>query len=125
MVTDNRGYTETPRERVSRRINKLKTLGMVHAVNYVSERFRGTIIVWTHPASTFIKKVVCGFCIRYGLTLPVRVRSFHILGVYRRASKDYEVQAYPGRITLFARELPYVPRRRGTASPRMEFKYTR
>ena len=108
MVTDNRGYTETPGERVSRHINKLKTLGMVHAVNYVSERVWGAIIDWTRPASTFTKKVVCGLCLRYGLTLPVLVRSFHILGVYRRARKDYEVQAYPGRITLFARELPYV-----------------
>jgi hypothetical protein len=106
--TDNRGDTETPKERVSRHINMLKTLGMAQSFHYVSERVWRTILAWTHPASTLIKKVVCGPCIRYGLTLPVFARSFHILSVYRQAGKDYKAQAYPGTITLFARELSHI-----------------
>jgi len=73
------------------------------AIPSVAKTIRGRISesVRTSSIAKFVKHALC--VIHHGLRQPIpySLRSFYILGVYRRAMKKYVVRAYPGSVTLF------------------------
>ena len=48
-----------------------------------------------------LKPVVCKICLKSGYPLPLSLRSFYILEIYRRALKKYVPKAYDGSLVIF------------------------
>src|SRR4029450_2879143 len=57
--------------------------------------------VRTSRAAKIVKRALCRIHHLAGRPLPQSLRSFYILGVYRRATQKYVLQAFPGSLTLF------------------------
>jgi amino acid adenylation domain-containing protein len=91
-----------------RHINNLKKLSFWQRIRYVSVRVRlkiaGRLRIFTSPVKEAMKKTVCDFCVRYNRALPVSVRSFYILHVYRQARSLYSLRTFPGVVELIVQE---------------------
>ena len=61
----------------------------------------GTALTLSAPLRKMLKTVVCKICLKSGYPLPLSLRSFYILEIYRRALKKYVPKAYDGALVIF------------------------
>jgi len=98
-------------EESARHLRAMGALGYRQQLAYVGIRVRGVLSQCvrrlTSPVSRRMKSAICAFCIRFGYTLPVNVRSFYILNIYRSARRKYSLRTYSGSIDLFIQEPQY------------------
>src|SRR5262249_23386518 len=91
------------REEGLRHLSTLRQLPGPDSVAYICLRLRARItesLLRSRPAK-HLKQVLCVMYHRLGLPLPYSLRSFYILGIYRRATRQYTLQKYPGSVDLF------------------------
>jgi hypothetical protein len=53
-----------------------------------------------YPATRIMKIVACRMCHGLGYRLPIWLRSFYILNLYRKAVPTYVPELYPGRVVV-------------------------
>ncbi len=62
---------------------------------------RFTDTLFSNRLRRTFKRLLCKLCLSAGWTLPVFVRSFYILEVYKRALENYSPLVFPGRAIYF------------------------
>ncbi len=88
-------------ERTSRHAQALKTLKSSQRLAYVARGVQGKVSAWLSPLRGAGKNALCRTYHWLRIPLPRSLRSFYILGVYRRARAHYALRTYPGPVTLF------------------------
>ena len=64
----------------------------------------GTALTLSAPLRKMLKTVACKIYLKFGYPLPLSLRSFYILEIYRRALKKYVPKAFDGALVIFMSE---------------------
>lgn len=88
------------RAEIDRHLRNLIPLRLEEKLTYVSVRANNKIHEGIFTLEQIRKPITCSFYLAMKQLLPISLRSFYILGVYRKALRAYEPKSYPGRITL-------------------------
>ena len=94
------GRKTRARDNVRRVLQKLDGLDTRQRMTLLGSRVQLKLARWIKILTFPIKSAICAFCAAFGITLPVSLRSFYILGVYRRATRKYRLKSFPGSLTL-------------------------
>jgi hypothetical protein len=83
-------------------LDTLAQLGLRDRVRYVRVRAMDRVNAAIGDRLTLaFKRLVCDFCLRLHVRLPVFVRSFYLLAIYRDALMEYSPQMFDGRTVYF------------------------
>src|SRR5262245_18092886 len=91
------------REEGLRHLSTLRQLRGRDKAAYIWLRLQSRItesLLRSRPAN-FVRQVLCKIYHRLGRPLPYSLRSFYILRMYGRATRQYAVPKYPGSVDLF------------------------
>jgi amino acid adenylation domain-containing protein len=91
------------RHEAVRHLNNVRRLGGRDRLTYIWLR-TGARILNLVKSSTLTKLIRHLICIAYhwlDKPLPYSLRSFYVLEIYRRATKEYALRTYPGSVSLF------------------------
>jgi aspartate racemase len=101
------------RAEFSRHIRNLDQLETREKVSYVGRRAEDKVSGWfaplTGPVKKLLQRTACAALLHLGYPVPVSLRNFYILDVYRRAMRRYRARPYRGSVALF---LPHAERER-------------
>jgi thioesterase domain-containing protein len=89
------------RDNLRRLHQKLDGFDTQQRLSFLGSRVQIKLAQWITSLTFPIKSAICAFCAAFGIALPVSLRSFYILGVYRRATRKYKLKRFPGSLTLF------------------------
>jgi thioesterase domain-containing protein len=89
------------RDNLRRLHQKLDGFDTQQRLTFLGSRVQSKLAQWITSLTFPIKSAICAFCAVFGIALPVSLRSFYILGVYRRATRKYRLKSFPGSLTLF------------------------
>ena len=89
------------RDNLRRIHQKLDGFDTQQRLTFLGSRLQIKLAQWITSLTFPIKSAICAFCAAFGIALPVSLRSFYILGVYRRATRKYTLKRFPGSLTLF------------------------
>ncbi len=93
---------------IQRHVRNLNILGPKDRISYVLARTNGkvteTALNILAPFRKAFKTTACKFYLGNGYSLPLSLRSFYTLEVYRQALKNYVPKAHAGRLILFVSE---------------------
>ena len=85
---------------IQRHFRNLGMLGPKKRIAYIlaktKRKITGTALTLSAPLRKMLKTVVCKIYLKSGYPLPLSLRSFYILEIYRRALKKYVPKAYDG-----------------------------
>jgi amino acid adenylation domain-containing protein len=100
------GPRESYRDQIRRHFETLKSLPSGEIFEYCRVRVGGRIseIPFIRKSSAMCKTAVCRICFRLGLSLPARLFSHYMLGIYAAAMVRYMPQPYSGRVLIWTTE---------------------
>jgi thioesterase domain-containing protein/aryl carrier-like protein len=84
------------RDEIYRHLHNLTKLGFQERLTYVLVRGWEQINGRTLGIRNSFKKLICKFNLTMGRGIPIALRSFYILGIYRQALRNYAPQRYAG-----------------------------
>ena len=70
-------------------------------LRFLFKKITQRIIDANGDISKIFRRIVCKVCVRIGLSIPLSLRSFYILGIYEQARKNYMPKVYPGSAIYF------------------------
>ena len=91
------------REEGLRHLSTLRQLRGRDRMAYIWPRLHSRItqsLLKSRPAN-HVRQLLCLIYHRLGRALPYSLRSFYLLGIYRKATRQYTLRKYPGSVDLF------------------------